>query len=428
MLEYRLETMSARDRETVLTRGGAARDDTLAEVKKIIASVRTGGDSSLKAYAREFDGYIGGPLAVPAKDIRDSAKKVPSQIIDALSISRTRIEKFHSRQSPKPFKYSDDVGTFGQMVRPLDRVGVYVPGGTASYMSSVLMACIPARLAGVKSIAICTPGRQGRVPAGILAAAEMCSVGEIYPIGGAHAIAAMAYGTESIRRVQKIVGPGGAFVSAAKLLVRNDCEIDFLAGPSEVLIIADSRASPELIARDMLAQLEHDPLARAVLVTSSAKTARGTEAFLIRLASASPRKGIASNAAKRGAIFIVTHNLKDALGFANDYAPEHLLIDTEKPEAILSEVRNAGSVFLGGRSSVVFGDYCSGTNHILPTMGGAAVKSSLSVYDFLKLIPYQSLSVKGAAKLSNVVDILASAEGLPAHADAAIARRTNKVK
>lgn len=428
MLEYRFETMSARDREAILSRGDTALDDTLADVKKIIESVRTGGDSSLKAYAREFDGYTGGTLAVPTKDIRDSAKKVPSGIINALSISRTRIEKFHSRQSLKPFKYSDDAGIFGQMVVPLNRVGVYVPGGTASYMSSVLMACIPARLAGVKSIAICTPGKQGRVPAEILAAAEMCRVREIYPIGGAHAIAALAYGTESIRQVQKIVGPGGAFVSAAKLLVRNDCEIDFLAGPSEVLIIADSRASPELIARDMLAQLEHDPLARAVLVTSSSRTARETEASLVGLISTARRKSIASKAAERGAIFIVTRNMKDALVFANEYAPEHLLIDTEKPETVLSEVRNAGSVFLGSNSSVVFGDYCSGTNHILPTMGVAAVKSSLSVYDFLKIIPYQNLSFKGAAKLSKVVDILARAEGLPAHADAAIARRTKKVK
>jgi histidinol dehydrogenase len=232
----------------------------------------------------------------------------------------------------------------------------------------------------------------------------------------------MAYGTESIPRVQKIVGPGGAFVTAAKLLVRNDCEIDFLAGPSEILVIADVHADPQMIASDMLAQLEHDPLARAVLVTDSRKVAeRISKELDLQLAKAIRIK-IASKAAEKGAICIVTRSISEAVGFANSYAPEHLLLDVGKPERLLENVRNAGSVFLGRYSSVAFGDYCSGTNHILPTKGVASMRSSLSVYDFLKIIPYQSISEAGAVKLSRIVNVLARSEGLPAHAEAALTR------
>ncbi|MBU0624697.1 MAG: histidinol dehydrogenase, partial [Candidatus Thermoplasmatota archaeon] len=286
---------------------------------------------------------------------------------------------------------------------------------------------IPARIAGVEEIAMCTPGSNGTVPAEILAAADLCGITEVHPVGGAHSIAAMAYGSRSIPRVQKIVGPGGNVVTAAKLLVRNDCEIDILAGPSEVLVIADKSADPALVAADMLAQLEHDPLARALLVTDSRPLADRTRTELrLQLAKAS-RSGIASEAARRGAIAIITETIAQAVEFSNDYAPEHLLVDVKNPMAVLDRVRNAGSVFLGRYSSVAFGDYCSGTNHILPTKGMAAMKSSLSVYDFLKIIPYQRISRIGAAKLSKVVAVMARAEGFPAHAEAALAR-TRKMR
>jgi len=286
----------------------------------------------------------------------------------------------------------------------------------------VLMACIPARVAGVEDIAICTPGKSGRVPDEILAAAELCGVHEVHPIGGAQSVAAMAYGTNSIRKVQKIVGPGGAFVSAAKLLVRNDCEIDFLAGPSEVLIIADDKADPELLAFDMLAQLEHDPLARALLVTTSEEVLELTKTELERKIARADRRDIAIVSSDRGAVLIAVDDICEAMDFSNEYAPEHLLIDVEGPKQLLDRVRSAGSVFLGRYSSVAFGDYCAGTNHILPTKGVAAVKSSLTVYDFLKLIPYQQLTALGARKLSKTVETLARSEGLPAHAEAALAR------
>jgi len=277
-------------------------------------------------------------------------------------------------------------------------------------------------VAGVKEVAICTPGKAGRVANEVLAAAELCGVREVHPIGGAHSIAAMAYGTGSIRKVQKIVGPGGAFVSAAKLLVRNDCEIDFLAGPSEVLIIADDGADAELLALDMLAQLEHDRLARAVLVSASEEVLERTKNELQRKISRADRREIAAASSESGAVFILADDLDAALAFSNDYAPEHLLVDVREPRLILSGIKSAGSVFLGRYSSVAFGDYCSGTNHILPTKGVAAARSSLTVNDFLKTIPYQELTAIGARKLSKTVETLARSEGLPAHAEAALAR------
>jgi histidinol dehydrogenase len=427
MLAYELEKMTELERELVLTRGDADLGAATDSARRVIAAVRAEGDSALLDFARRFDGFTGDTLTIPESEVEASVGDIDEEILDALKLSKGRIEAFHSKQALTQFEFEDDMGIFGQKVVPLDRVGVYVPGGTAAYMSSVLMACVPARVAGVKEIAMCTPGKGGKVPSEILAAAELCGVREIHPVGGAQAIAALAYGTESIRRVQKIVGPGGVYVSAAKLLVRNDCEIDFLAGPSEVLVIADASADPEMVALDMLAQLEHDQLARALLVSISRSVIQETEARLEGLLSEAARAEIASKAARTGAIFIFVKDLDTAAEFANEYAPEHLLLDVEDPKALLGKIRNAGSVFLGGRSSVAFGDYCSGTNHILPTKGAASNKSSLSVFDFVKIIPYQSISASGATRLSGVVDVLARAEGLPAHANAALARARKEV-
>ena len=422
MLAYELDRMTELERELVLTRGDVNLSSATEDARKIIAAVRSEGDKAVLDFARRFDSFTGETLTVPEREIEAAVQSVDKELLDALRLSKSRIEAFHSRQVLKPFEFEDEEGTFGQMVVPLDRVGVYVPGGKAAYMSSVLMACVPARIAGVKDIAVCTPGKGGKVPPEILAAAELCGVREMHSVGGAQAIAALAYGTESIPRVNKIVGPGGAFVSAAKMLVRNDCEIDFLAGPSEVLIIADSKADPRLIASEMLAQLEHDQLARAVLVSTSQDVIANSEKELDNLLSKAVRSEIASKAAKTGAIFILVKDMDAAVGFANEYAPEHLLLDVEEPRSLLGKITSTGSIFLGSRSSVAFGDYCSGTNHILPTKGVASMKSSLSVYDFVKIIPYQEMSDRGAAKLSKVVDILARAEGLPAHAEAASAR------
>lgn len=417
-----MDRMSAADLDAVLSRSGLPMDEAIERAEAIVDAVRERGDGAVIEYARRFDGFTGRRLTLPASEIRSAKSRVSGDILRALRLSKTRIERFHQRQVLRPFRYRDDCGTLGQRVVPLDRVGVYVPGGTASYVSSVLMASIPARIAGVREICVCTPGRGGSVPDPILAACELCGVTEVHPVGGAHSIAAMAYGTPSVPRVKKIVGPGGLMVTAAKLVVRKDCEIDFLAGPSEILVIADSRADSRAIASDMLAQLEHDVLARAVLVTTSDELASDVERILPDMISSAARSAIARKAAESGAIFIVAKRMLDAVEFANRYAPEHLLIDTADSMRLLQKIENAGSVFVGRHSSVAFGDYCSGTNHILPTKGAASMRSSLSVYDFLKIVPYQSISARGSRSLAAVVDVLARSEGLPAHAEAALER------
>jgi len=411
--------MTPSQRRAVMTREGLDMGRAMTLAKLVVDDVRSSGDSAVRRFAKKFDSFEGGPLTIPLSCLKAASGRVPKELVGSMRVSKRRIEAFHRRQRLEPFSYRDECGEFGQRVVPLERVGVYVPGGTASYVSSVFMCCIPARIAGVDEIALCTPGKRGKIPDAILAAAEMCGVEEVHPVGGPQAIGALAYGTESIPRVQKIVGPGGAYVTAAKLMVRNDCEIDFLAGPSEVLVISDGSGNPELIASDMVAQLEHDPHSCSVLVTTSEVFLKQVRSELRRMLKSSERKDIASKASIRGAVFVLAESLDEAVEFSNEFAPEHLLADVKRPARLLSSVRSAGSVFLGGRSSVAFGDYCSGTNHVLPTKGTAAMKSSLSVYDFLKIIPYQAISREGASRLADVVDSLASAEGLPAHAVAA---------
>jgi histidinol dehydrogenase len=269
---------------------------------------------------------------------------------------------------------------------------------------------------------VCTPARDGKIADPILAASHLVGAREILSIGGAHAIAAMAYGTETVRAVSKIVGPGGEIVSAAKSLVRIDCEIDSIAGPSEILIIADTTAKPTPVAHEMIAQLEHDPSAVAVLVSSSDRMLDKVSEALAEMTNQADRREVVRGSSAEGAVLVKVRNLREAIEFSNRYAPEHLLIDTRDPRRLLPEVRNAGSVFLGSWSSVAFGDYCSGTNHVLPTMGTARSKSALSVYDFLKIVPYQELTLSGARQLAPVVRRLAKAEGLPNHAVAASSR------
>ncbi len=423
MLTFELSDMTAEETRSVLEREGVDLVAAAEKARPIVEDVRSRGDVAVRRYAKRLDGLKGEQMRVSESELRLARNRVPRVLLDALRVSKLRIESFHKRQEPMQFQYQDECGTFGQRIVPLGRVGVYVPGGSASYASTVLMASVPAKIAGVKELVLCTPGHDGKVPDVILAAAYLCGVSEVYVIGGAHAIAAMAYGTSTIEKVQKIVGPGGAIVTAAKLLVRNDCDIDFLAGPSEVLVLADSKGDPELIATDMLAQLEHDSQARAVLVTTSRSVADETKKELESKLLMAERTEIASKAAAEGAIFIVVENMDAAIRFSNAYAPEHLLVDVARPLKLLDKIESAGSVFLGSNSSVVFGDYCSGTNHILPTKGVARMRSTLCVNDFLKTIPYQSISSNGVKELAGIVDILARSEGLPAHAEAAMARR-----
>lgn len=419
MLRYDLSDIDEGARRRILRREGVALAETVDMVRPIVDSVRAEGDPALLRYAREFEGFTGDEVRVPLKSLEEARERVPKSLYDALETCKGRIEAFHSRQQLHGFEFEDPFGSYGQVVRPLERVGIYAPGGSASYASSVIMAAIPATLAGVREIALCSPSRNGGVEDVVLAAASMCGINEVYSVGGAHSIAAMAYGTQSIPRVSKIVGPGGTYVTAAKMLVRNDCAIDSLAGPSEVLIIADSGADAEAIAVEMVAQLEHDTLARAVLVSTDDDVLASSMAALEMLSSEVERGDIVRSAAEKGAIFVKAMDTAEAVGFSNEYAPEHLLILTEAPRKVLETVSNAASVFLGEQSSVSFGDYCSGTNHILPTKGLAVGASSLSVYDFLKVMSYQAITPDGAKALAPVVARVASAEGLPNHAKAA---------
>ncbi len=419
MQRYDYGRMSADDLRAVLGRGETSSAKALDIAAPIVRSVREEGDRALLRFARKLEGFRGRSLSVSRESLREASSRLPDDVTSALKLSARRISAYHKRQRLSGFEFKDSCGVYGQKVVPLERVGLYIPGGTAVYASSVLMTAIPANLAGVEEIVMCTPSKRGAVDDGVLAAADIAGVDEIYSVGGAQSISAMAYGTESIRRVQKIVGPGGSIVSAAKSLVRPDCEIDAIAGPSEVLIIADSSARPELLATEMAAQLEHDPSAVAVLVSPSDRVLNEVSSSLECLIETADRRSIMEKSSEQGAVFVRVANLSKAVQFSNDYAPEHLLIDTRDPESVFRAVRNAGSVFLGSMSSVAFGDYCSGPNHVLPTMGTARARSALSVYDFVKVIPYQQVSATGAASLARATACLAEAEGLPNHAIAA---------
>jgi histidinol dehydrogenase len=422
MLSYDIESVTAEAVRRIIDRGETVLAPSIARARPIVDAVRKGGDAAVTRYAKKFDGYMGGSFLVPVDTIRTAPSRIPPALMSAMTESRRRIEAYHLKQRLKGFEFEDACGVFGQRVVPLGRVGIYAPGGTASYASSVLMAAVPARVAGVDEIALFTPSKNGVVDDAVLAAADIVGIEEVYAIGGAHAIAAMAYGTETVRRVAKIVGPGGAIVTAAKLLVRKDCEIDFLAGPSEILIISDSSSDPAYIAAEMLAQLEHDPSAVALTISTSDKMIGDSMALLGEMIRSAKRRDVVEASAEEGAIFLKVRSLQQAMQISNDFAPEHLLIDTKDPEALLDEVTAAGSVFLGRWSSVAFGDYCAGTNHVLPTMGMARSRSALSVYDFIRTIPYQRLTRKGAERLAPVAAEMAKAEGLPAHASAANAR------
>ncbi len=418
-MRYDYSSMSADDLKEVFRRGSTSMDRAVTVARPIVEAVRRGGDRALMRYARRLDGFKGRSFLVPREAMESAMSRVPSTILGPLKLSKKRILAYHKKQRLNAFEFEDSCGVFGQKVVPLDRVGIYIPGGTATYASSVLMTAVPAKVAGVGEVAICTPARNGRIEDAVLAAAVIAGVDEMYSVGGAHGIAAMAYGTESIPMVSKIVGPGGSIVSAAKMIVRSNCEIDSIAGPSEVLIIADSTAKATLVVSEMVAQLEHDPEAVAVLVSSSTRLLDQTSIGLKKMIGRADRKDILERSSGVGAVFVKVRNVSQAVEFSNAYAPEHLLVDTRNPRELFKSIRNAGSVFLGQRSSVAFGDYCSGPNHVLPTMGTAKSRSALSVYDFLKIVPYQQLSLHGAARLVPVVTALAEAEGLPNHAIAA---------
>ncbi len=414
MLFCEISRLTREQRDKLLYRGRADLAGVEGKVAEIIAEVRARGDAALRELTKRFDGVEVKELRVSEEEIEEAKERVDSELMEALELARENIADFHRRQLRGDWSYTKDGITLGQVFRAIASVGCYVPGGRASYPSTVLMCAVPARVAGVRRVVVTTPpAKSGEVNPLTLAACSVAGVDEVYRVGGAQAIAALAYGTESIARVEKIVGPGNVYVTAAKRLVSGDAAIDMPAGPSEVLIIADGSADARFVALDMLAQAEHDPLASSVLVSTSQELAERVKQVLEREAPSRPeaRQAIESN----GAI-LLARDIDEAVEFANMFAPEHLEIITRDDEAVLRRIESAGSVFLGSYSPVACGDYASGTNHVLPTAGYARVYSGLSVYDFLKAISFQKLSREALERLAKAILPLARAEGLEMHA------------
>lgn len=391
-------------------------------VANIIAGVRRDGDAALLDFTWQFDQVKLDleTLKVSADEIERAATLVDEQVLASLQLAGQRIEDFHQRQRVNSWLEPDAEGTImGQLVRPLSRVGVYVPGGTATYPSSVLMNVIPAKVAGVEQVALVTPpGPDGQINPYVLAAARLAGASEIYRVGGAQAIAALAYGTKTIAAVDKITGPGNIYVTLAKQQVYGQVDIDMLAGPSEVLVIADNHANPAYVAADMLSQVEHDPLAAAVLLTPDkvlvSQVQQQIKAQIVNL----PRHSIAKQALKNYGAIVLTKDLAEAFEISNRFAPEHLELLIDDPFSWLGKVRHAGSVFMGPYSPEPVGDYLAGPNHVLPTGGTARFYSGLNVDAFIKKTTVISFSKKTFERLSEHVVRLAETEGLTAHANA----------
>ncbi|MBI5664900.1 MAG: histidinol dehydrogenase [Nitrospirae bacterium] len=392
-------------------------------VRKIISDVQKQGDRVVKKYTEKFDSLKLARLAVSAKEIEAAAKKTDDKFIKALKLSAERIRSFHERQKEKSWQFTKDGITLGQIIRPLERVGVYVPGGKAAYPSTVLMNVIPAQVAGVSEIALCVPTPDGKVNPYVAAAIKLVGVKEVYRIGGAQAVAALAYGTETIKRVDKIVGPGNIYVAVAKKIVFGEVGIDMIAGPSEILIIADKTADPSFIAADLLSQAEHDEMASSILVTDSVKLSEDVKAELDRQMKKLKRKGIAGKSLGKYGAIIITKDLTRAAGIANQIAPEHLEIMTKSPKQILPMIKNAGAVFLGKWTPEPMGDYAAGPNHTLPTGGTARFSSPLGVYDFVKRTSLLDFSKAGFMGLADTVVTFADVEGLEAHGNTVRVRR-----
>ena len=398
-------------------------DDIQKTVRKIIIDVQKQGDRAVKRYTEKFDSIKATQLAVTRKEINSASGKVDKDFLKALKEAANRISKFHQRQKEKSWKYTEEGITLGQIVSPLDRVGVYVPGGKATYPSTVLMNVIPAQVAGVREIALCVPTPDGEFNPYVAAAIKLLDVREVYRIGGAQAVAALAYGTETIKRVDKIVGPGNIYVAVAKRMVFGEVGIDMIAGPSEILIIADKTANPAFIASDLLSQAEHDEMASSVLVTDSAKLAETVNAELSSQLKALKRKKIAKKSLGKYGAIIITRSLNSAADIANLIAPEHLEIMTARPASLVPKIRHAGAIFLGQWTPEPLGDYAAGPNHTLPTGGTARFSSPLGVYDFIKRTSLLNFSRSGFMSLASTVETIADLEGLEAHGNTIRVRR-----
>jgi len=390
-------------------------------VTQIIKRVKKDGDSALRFYAQSLDNVTLEQIEVDSKFINDAANKVPKELLDALEKASDRITAFHKESMPQG--WSDTKSGYGSIVRAVEKAGLYIPGGTALYPSTVLMSAIPAKIAGVSEVVMCTPTKTGLPHEYILAAAKIADVDRIFTIGGAQAIAAMAYGTETVPKVDLICGPGNIFVTLAKKHVYGDVGIDGIYGPTETMIVADETADPELCIYDLMAQAEHDELSIPTLVTTSQQLAEFVHKSWKKLAEKMERKPIiCASMENRGSIVIVS-NLTEAIELVNIIAPEHVSLVTKSPNKLIPDIRNAGMVFVGENSHEVLGDYTAGPSHVMPTSNSARYSSGLGVQSFIKHIPVVDFGYETADPLNNVAATIARAEGFTAHAKAAEVRK-----
>lgn len=398
--------------------------DVSGTVAEIIANVRKNGDAALMEYNAKFDRAEGVALEVTPEELEAAVKAVDPEFLRVLERAGENIRAFHERQLQRDCILTRPDGSMlGQRIIPMQRVGLYIPGGTAAYPSSVLMNAIPAKIAGVGEIVMTTPAGGGAVSPAILAAAKVAGVDRVFKVGGAQAVAALAYGTESVPRVDKIVGPGNAFVAEAKRQVYGQVAIDMIAGPSEILIVSDGKTNAKWLAADMLSQAEHDKLATAILITDSMEQALAVQSELERQLAALPREEIARASIENNGKIIVAEDLGEAVDIANEIAPEHLELCVDAPFDYLGRVRNAGSIFLGRYSPEPVGDYLAGTNHTLPTMGTARFSSPLSVDDFVKKSCFSYYTPAALEAAADDIALFADAEGLHGHAVSATIRR-----
>lgn len=402
----------------ILNREISDNGDVEAAVASIIEHVIEAGDAALYEYAQKFDGVKLDSLLVSAKEIDEAYRSMDLYFIKTLELARENIEAFHRHQVRENFIVNEKEGVIlGQKFTPIEKVGLYVPGGTALYPSSVLMNAVPAKIAGVGELVITTPpNKEGKIDASILAAAKVAGVDKIFKIGGAGAVAALAFGTQSVPKVDKIVGPGNIYVAVAKRRVFGIVDIDMIAGPSEILVLADGTANPKYVAADMLSQAEHDKLASAVLITNSAELAQKVSAELERQIPLLPRAEIARASIDNNGKIIIAADMKEAIAISNHIAPEHLEVCVDAPFALLNNIKNAGSIFLGKNVPEALGDYLAGPNHTLPTNGTARFSSPLSVDDFVKKSSFIYYDKEALAKVKDRVISFAMQEGLDAHA------------
>ncbi|MFQ3368572.1 MAG: histidinol dehydrogenase [Methylophilaceae bacterium] len=415
--------------KALLTFNADDNEEIIKTTNDIINQVKKNGDQAVLDYTKKFDRVSTSSvqsLEIEQDELTESLNRIPKETKKFLELAAARITEYHLKQKAESWSYKDDQGSsYGQKISPLDRVGLYVPGGKAAYPSSVLMNAIPARIAGVKDLVMVVPTPDGEKNDLVLAAAKIAKVDRVFTIGGAQAIAALAYGTETIPRVDKIVGPGNAYVAEAKRKVFGTVGIDMIAGPSEITIICDGNTNPDWIAMDLFSQAEHDELSQSILIATDLSFLNLVMASIDKLIVDMARKDVITSSLKNRGIFILANDLKEAAAISNYIAPEHLELSVEVPEELLKEINHAGAIFMGRNTCEAVGDYCAGPNHVLPTSGTARFSSPLGVYDFQKRSSLISLSPETASNLGHVASALAEGEGLQAHSKSAKYRIIN---